>query len=150
MDLEFGRRSRRRGTAGQSGLYVIPHSSPAFPNFVFSLILTPRCSAQVIGSIIGIIVVIGVAVGVGVGISQSNKNSSSGSKSGGSSGSGTVPQTDPNDPSTFVKDDRLKKSFYGMAYTPENSLYPECGNSLGEWRHALSLSGQTHLLISLM
>ena len=70
-------------------------------------------------------------MGVGVGISQLNKNSSSGSKSGGLSG--TVPQTDPNDPSTFIKDDQLKKSFYGMAYTPENSLYPECGNSLGEW-----------------
>ena len=92
---------------------------------------------KVIGSIIGIIVIIGVAVGVGVGVSQSNKSSNN-SKSGGSSGNGTVPQTDPNDPSTFVRDDRLKKSFYGMAYTPENSQYPECGNSLGEWRLCLA------------
>lgn len=91
---------------------------------------------QVIGSIIGIVVIIAVAVGVGVGVTQANKSGGSGSRNGGSgngsSGGGQVPQTDPNDPSTFVKDDRLKKSFYGMAYTPENSQFPQCGNSLGE------------------
>ena len=31
----------------------------------------------------------------------------------------------------FDKDDRLVKSFYGIAYTPEGSQYPACGNSLG-------------------
>ena len=42
-----------------------------------------------------------------------------------------VNQTDPNDPSTFQLDSRLKKSFYGIAYTPEGSQLPDCGNSLG-------------------
>jgi exo-beta-1,3-glucanase (GH17 family) len=35
-----------------------------------------------------------------------------------------------NDPSVFEKDSRLKRSFYGLAYTPEGSQLPECGNSL--------------------
>lgn len=42
-----------------------------------------------------------------------------------------VNQTDPNDPSTFVKDPTLHKAFYGLAYTPENSQLPGCGNKLG-------------------
>ncbi|KAF9452419.1 glycoside hydrolase family 17 protein [Macrolepiota fuliginosa MF-IS2] len=34
------------------------------------------------------------------------------------------------DPSKFEKDSRLHKSFYGIAYTPEGSLMPNCGNKL--------------------
>ncbi|KAF9054946.1 glycoside hydrolase family 17 protein [Hymenopellis radicata] len=48
----------------------------------------------------------------------------------GSSSSNGPKQTDPNDPSTFVPDSNLHKSFYGLAYTPEGSLLPNCGNSL--------------------
>ncbi|KAJ8516958.1 hypothetical protein ONZ45_g5774 [Pleurotus djamor] len=83
----------------------------------------------VIGSIIALVGIIGIAVGVGVAVSQRNSSSSSSSSSP-SSGSNGPTQTDPNDPSTFVKDPKLHKAFYGMAYTPEGSLLPECGNSL--------------------
>ena len=73
----------------------------------------------VIGSIVGLIVLIGVGVGVGVGVSKS-KSSSNNSSSGSSSG----------DASSFTKDPNLKQSFYGIAYTPEGSQLPDCGNSL--------------------
>ena len=70
---------------------------------------------------------------------SSKKSGSSSSSSGEKTSSGNyavgpygvVQQTNPDDPSTFIKDDRLKQSFYGMAYTPENSQLPNCGNSLG-------------------
>ena len=41
-------------------------------------------------------------------------------------------QEDPNDPSTFKKDDRLKQSFYGLAYSPNGVIYPECGAVLSD------------------
>ena len=41
-------------------------------------------------------------------------------------------QTDPNDPSTFKKDDRLKQSFYGLAYSPNGVIYPDCGAVLSD------------------
>ena len=80
---------------------------------------------QVIG---GIITVLGlVAIGVGVGISNTGNNSSPLSSS-----SNGPDQPDSNDPSSFVVDKRLHRSLYGLAYTPEGSLLPDCGNSLGE------------------
>jgi len=93
-----------------------------------------------LGSIVGIIAVIAIAVGVGVGVSHhhnsgNNRSSSNGNKGSGS-GSGsnttTVPQTNPNDPSTFVKDSRLKQSFYGMAYTPQGAIPPNCTSTLSD------------------
>ena len=97
---------------------------------------------QAIGSLVALVALIAIGVGVGVGVSKSNSNknnsSSSSSQSGGSdsdstSGSGSsggTSQTDPNDPSSFTKDPDLHKAFYGIAYTPEGSLLPDCGNSL--------------------
>lgn len=99
-----------------------------------------RRRSQVIGSVLALVVLIVAGVVIGVEVSKhnsSNKSSSSSSGKKTSSGNyavgpyGVVQQTDPNDPSTFIKDDRLKQSFYGMAYTPENSQLPNCGNSLG-------------------
>lgn len=89
----------------------------------------------VIGSIVGLIVLIGVGVGVGVGVSQSKKSSSN--SSSGSSSSG--------DASSFTKDPNLKQSFYGIAYTPEGSQLPDCGNSLGVCHSHLSLIALTPL-----
>ena len=63
--------------------------------------------------------------------SGSSGGGSSGSDSSGSGVTGAVNQTNPNDPSTFVKNPALKHSFYGLAYTPEGSQLPNCGNSLG-------------------
>jgi hypothetical protein len=79
--------------------------------------------------------IIGVAVAVPLVKRKHNQNdtaasSSSGASSGGK-GSGTTPSTGP-DPSVFPKDPNLHQSFYGMAYTPDGSQLPNCGNSLGE------------------
>ncbi|EPT05523.1 hypothetical protein FOMPIDRAFT_158561 [Fomitopsis schrenkii] len=95
----------------------------------------------VIGSVFGLVVLIVAGIVIGVEVSKHNSSNKSSSGSGSSaqkSSSGTyavgpygvVQQTDPNDPSTFIKDDSLKQSFYGMAYTPDNSQLPNCGNSL--------------------
>ncbi|KAI0696290.1 glycoside hydrolase [Cerioporus squamosus] len=80
----------------------------------------------VIGTLVGVVIL--AAIGIAVGVTVAKSHSSSSTKSG--SSSSTVNQTDPNDPSTFQKDSRLVKSFYGIAYTPENSQYPDCGNKL--------------------
>lgn len=53
---------------------------------------------------------------------------SGGSGSGGSSGSSLGIGSDP---SQFEPDKRLHKSFYGIAYTPEGALMPNCGAKLG-------------------
>lgn len=89
----------------------------------------------IIGSVVGLVAIIAIAVGVGVGVSNSNKNkNASTSTSAGAAGSASNPggpkQTNPNDPSTFETDPNLHKAFWGMAYTPEGSQLPNCGNSL--------------------
>jgi len=103
-----------------------------------------RSKMIVIGSLLALVGLIAVGVVVGVLVSKHNKNnndlspgsnsgSGSGSGSNGSgSGSGPVTQTDPNDPSTFVKNPLLIKSFYGIAYTPEGAQLPECGATLAD------------------
>ncbi|KAF5364275.1 hypothetical protein D9756_000750 [Leucocoprinus leucothites] len=57
--------------------------------------------------------------------------------SGSSGGTGSSPGSDKSgdvnigsDPSNFKKDPRLLKSFYGLAYTPEGALMPNCGAKL--------------------
>jgi len=92
-----------------------------------------------LGAVTALLALIGIGVGVGVAVSHHHNNSSKSSSSSGSgSGSGSnnngsvVPQTDPNDPSTFIKDSRLRQVFYGLAYTPTGSQLPDCGNSLSD------------------
>ncbi|THV07250.1 glycoside hydrolase family 17 protein [Dendrothele bispora CBS 962.96] len=80
----------------------------------------------VIGVVAAAIIIV-IAIVVGVVVSKKNSSSSSSSKS---TSAGVVKQTDPNDPSTFVKDSRLKQSFYGIAYTPEGAQLPDCGANL--------------------
>lgn len=100
-----------------------------------------RSKLIVIGSIIAVLGLVAIGVGVGVSVSNNNKNNSSSSSSS-SSGSNGPEQTDPNDPSTFVADANLHKSLYGLAYTPEGSLLPDCGNSLGEVIKDIQLMSQ--------
>ncbi|KZT02272.1 glycoside hydrolase family 17 protein [Laetiporus sulphureus 93-53] len=83
-------------------------------------------------------IVIGVVVGVVV--SRQHRHSSSASSVSKSQGNstagyavgpyGVVRQTNPDDPSTFIADPNLHRSFYGLAYTPDKSQLPSCGNSL--------------------
>jgi len=83
-------------------------------------------------TLIGGLVVLVVA-GVGGGIAGwkiSQNNNSTSSRSSSSTGGTPNPETDSTvgpDPSVFVKDDRLKQSFYGIAYTPQNVQLPSCG-----------------------
>ncbi|EIN10059.1 glycoside hydrolase family 17 protein [Punctularia strigosozonata HHB-11173 SS5] len=79
-----------------------------------------------IGLVLAVVGVVAIGVGVGVTVAKNHAKSSSSA----SSGSSVVNQTDPNDPSTFTKDSRLKQAFYGLAYTPEGSQLPDCGNNL--------------------
>lgn len=86
----------------------------------------------VIGSALALVglIVVGVVVGVVVAKNAKKSPSNNSAKSGSSNGPQVVNQTNPNDPSTFQKDSRLTQSFYGIAYTPEGSQLPQCGNSL--------------------
>ncbi|KAF9048621.1 glycoside hydrolase family 17 protein [Panaeolus papilionaceus] len=80
-------------------------------------------------AVVGIIIIIAVVLGI-VLSKKSGEKSSSSSSSSGSTANGAVTQTNPSDPSTFVKDPNLHQSFYGIAYTPVGSQLPDCGNSL--------------------
>ena len=122
----LGSRNSRKAANAIGGLYVAPLS-------ICIVVLTVCHSHQVVGSIVGIIGIIVIAVAVGVSVSKSHKSSndlSSSSSSGSGTNGSSVNQSNPNDPSTFEKDPNLKQSFYGIAYTPEGSQYPACGNSL--------------------
>lgn len=89
---------------------------------------------QVIGSLVGLIILVAAGIAIGVTVSKNHHSSASSALSSSNSTggkSGAVNETNPNDPSSFVKNDALKHSFYGLAYTPEGSQLPDCGNSLG-------------------
>jgi hypothetical protein len=89
---------------------------------------------QVIGSLVALVALVAVGVVLGVVLSKHHSSSSSSTSSAASSdgATGAVNQTNPNDPSTFIKDPNLKHSFWGLAYTPAGSQLPNCGNSLGQ------------------
>ncbi|KAL0562657.1 hypothetical protein V5O48_019427, partial [Marasmius crinis-equi] len=79
------------------------------------------------GLVLLVLAIVGAVVG---GIVATRSKSSSSSSSSGGTGSGV--SADPNDAANFAKDSKLKKSFYGIAYTPTGSLLPDCGNKLEE------------------
>ncbi|KAJ7044599.1 glycoside hydrolase [Mycena alexandri] len=99
-----------------------------------------RSKMIIIGSVVVLAVLIAIGVGVGVSVSKNHKassksaisSSSSSSSASTSNSSGVVQQTDPNDPSTFIKNSALKQAFYGLAYTPYGSQLPTCNNTLAE------------------
>jgi hypothetical protein len=85
--------------------------------------------------------IVGVAVGVPLS-KKNNKNLSANSSANGNnsnnnnnngSGNNNKPPSTNNgpDPSVFPKDPNLQQAFYGIAYTPDGSQLPNCGNSLG-------------------
>ncbi|TFK33229.1 glycoside hydrolase superfamily [Crucibulum laeve] len=85
-----------------------------------------------VAAIVGLILIIIIAVVVGVVVSHNKKGSGSSSSSPSSSSGGSKGNTSTNlgDPSNFAKDSNLHRSFYGLAYTPEGSQLPDCGNTL--------------------
>jgi len=66
-----------------------------------------------------------------------NNNIAAGNSSGNDTGSeGNSNKTPPPanngpDPSVFPKDPNFHQSLHGIAYSPEGSQLPNCGNSLG-------------------
>ncbi|KAG8817452.1 hypothetical protein FRC17_011222 [Serendipita sp. 399] len=99
----------------------------------------------IVCSILTVLIILAIVVGVVVG--QRNKKNDDGIvQSSGTHGTNvTLPNGGNNssnggnnnststitgDPSQFDKDPKLKQSFYGIAYTMMNSLYPECHETL--------------------
>jgi hypothetical protein len=82
--------------------------------------------------VITILIIIGVSLGVFFG-TRNNKSSStdvtSSNNTINTSTAGVVQQTG-SDPSQFAKDTKLKQSFYGVAYTMMDALYPACNEGL--------------------
>ncbi|KAF7336800.1 Glycoside hydrolase [Mycena venus] len=80
--------------------------------------------------IIGVLVLLGLlGAGAAAAMLLAKKNFASAS----SASSASTPKSDSDsgsDPSSFVKDPALVQSFYGIAYTPQGSQLPDCGNSL--------------------
>ncbi|OCH93041.1 glycoside hydrolase [Obba rivulosa] len=104
-----------------------------------------RSRCIVVTALIGLVILVAAGVIVGVLLSRKHSSSSSSSSANGATTvgpSGVVNQTNPNDPSTFVRDARLKHSFYGLAYTPAGSQLPECGNSLDQVIEDIQLISQ--------
>jgi hypothetical protein len=84
-------------------------------------------------SVITIIIIIGVGLGVFFGIRSSKISTTNVASSNdtniNTSTAGAVQQLG-SDPSQFVKDTKLKQSFYGIAYTMMDALYPDCNEGL--------------------
>ncbi|KAJ3878977.1 glycoside hydrolase family 17 protein [Lentinula edodes] len=85
-----------------------------------------RRKLWVLGALSALVIAIVLAIILGVVLSR--KSSSSSSSTSSSSGNDTI----SGDPSQFTKDARLKQSFWGIAYTPEGTLYPDCGAELSD------------------
>ncbi|KAJ7455240.1 glycoside hydrolase [Mycena galericulata] len=76
---------------------------------------------------VGLLALIGAGVAIAVVLVKKHDSAASSSSSSGSSTTGSSL-----DPSVFDKNPALIQSFYGIAYTPEGSQLPECGNSLDQ------------------
>jgi hypothetical protein len=84
--------------------------------------------------------IIGVAVGVPLSKKRNNNNNIAAGNStgndGNSNGSETLPPANNGpDHSVFPKNPYFHQSFYGIAYSPEGSQLPNCGNNLGQSVH---------------
>jgi hypothetical protein len=78
-----------------------------------------------------LLIIIGVALGIFFGIRDSKSVSVALSNDTdiNTSTAGAVQQLG-SDPSQFVKNTTLKQSFYGIAYTMMDALYPDCNEGL--------------------
>ncbi|KAL9714402.1 hypothetical protein Ac2012v2_002715 [Leucoagaricus gongylophorus] len=92
---------------------------------------THRTKIVVITGVLILVIIVVASVSVGVVVSRRNSSTPNPSSSSSNlTNPGAVSQTDPNDPSTFVKSPNLHQAFYGIAYTPMGSQLPDCGNNL--------------------
>lgn len=92
----------------------------------------PRKRLIIIGSMVVVAILAAVGIGVGVGVSQSHTRStavtsgSSGGSGSGGSGGGTSGGTGGGKPHNNYTDPKLKRVFWGIAYTPDWAL-PDFG-----------------------
>ncbi|KAJ9104679.1 hypothetical protein QFC21_002177 [Naganishia friedmannii] len=114
-------------------------------------------------ALLALFVLVGLGVGLGIGLTVGRKRNTGGASSNlASEGSGTDHSTTNStagagvgagagntttasgvpDASVFTKDARLKDSFYGFAYTPQNVLLPSCGASLSNITRDIQLLSQ--------
>jgi hypothetical protein len=103
------------------------------------------CSYLQAFSVFVTLLIIAAIVGVAVGVPLSKKNNNNNNlyvnsgangnnsnDNGGGANNDKPPSTNNGpDPSAFSKDPNLQQAFYGIAYTPDGSQLPNCGNSLG-------------------
>ncbi|GJN89994.1 hypothetical protein Rhopal_002983-T1 [Rhodotorula paludigena] len=93
-----------------------------------------------------VLVVGGIAGGIGAWRANAGSSSSGGGKSGGLQfvdGTAKVVKFNPDDPSQFEPDSRLKRIFYGLAYTPKNVLEEYgCGATLANVTEDIILISQ--------
>lgn len=75
--------------------------------------------------IIGGVLLVVIAAGVGLGVGLSKK-SGSGSSSNSSSDGGSSTTVGSGDPSKFDLDPNLHQVFWGLAYSPKDSIWPNC------------------------
>lgn len=83
-------------------------------------------------SVITLIIVAGITLGVFFGIRDSKSGTTNVALSNDTINTSTagVVQQLGSDPSQFSKDAKLKQSFYGIAYTMMDALYPDCNEGL--------------------
>ena len=81
-------------------------------------------------SVITLLIIVGVSLGIYFGTRNSGTTNIALSNNTdiNTSTAGVVQQGA--DPSQFVKDPQLKQSFYGIAYTMMDALYPDCNEGL--------------------
>lgn len=102
-------RRRHRPIRGNGYVYYL--------RLLVTLCLCSYLAFQILAGIAAGALVVVAAVVLGVVLSRKISSSSSSDLVSG-------------DPSDFAKDSRLKQSFWGIAYTPEGTLYPDCGAKL--------------------
>lgn len=88
----------------------------------------------------------GVIAGIVAWRVSASKDSGGAASSGGLQyieGTAKVVKSDPSDPSQFEKDPALKKSFWGMTYTPFLAQEPWCGVTLANVTEDIQWLSQT-------
>ncbi|KAJ7096514.1 glycoside hydrolase [Mycena belliarum] len=104
------------------------HSKPTPPTDAWLEKPAPRQGGRTKWKVLGALSLLGlVGAGVALGVVLSKKSAAASGSSNTSSKASVG-----GDPSVFAKDAALVKSFWGIAYTPEGSQLPNCGNSLDD------------------
>lgn len=97
--------------------------------------------AMIIGSIVIVLAIVGGVVGAQV-VKNRNQKSSGDLSSSSNSTSDANSVSNNNGQISVKPDSRLKHSFYGFAYTPNNAQYPACGATQDDVTQDIALLSQ--------